>query len=201
MRQRLIALAAAVSALGAGAALFFNWETAVVERTIADTGSWEQIDRASCSTAACNTTQCNAAKDHLADAGSACLPRLVSCDFRVSNRMRSCFSDAGVALSSKKYQRIQVTALRCPAADGGNAFGVPFDDAGCPIFAGIDQARCIAASISCAGRRRPCERRDRAGIRRSDPCAVENRPPEGMPWHRPGIDCREIGTRSVRPLP
>lgn len=134
MRQRVLALAAAVGALGAGAALFFNWESATVELVIADTGSWEQIDRSSCSASACNSAPCNAAQDHLTDAGSSCVPRNVACDFRVSNRMRACFADAGVALSSKKYQRLQLSCLRCPGIDGGLAFGCPFDDAGCPIL-------------------------------------------------------------------
>lgn len=135
MKQRLLALVAAVSALGAGAALFFNWESATVELTIPDTGSWEQVDRSSCSTAACVGTneRCTAAQNHLTDAGSSCVPRFVDCDFRISQRMRNCFADAGVAVSSAKYQRVRLIALRCPGIDGGQAFGVPFDDAGCPI--------------------------------------------------------------------
>ncbi len=137
MKQKLIALALAVGALGAGGALFFNWESATVSNVIEDVGNWEQVDRSSCTSAACNTTQCQVAKDHLLDAGSACVPRLVDCDFRVSNRMRACLSDAGVTLNAKKYQRLELVALRCPGKDGGLAFGTPFDDAGCPVYASL----------------------------------------------------------------
>lgn len=147
-KVRLLAMAAAVGALGAGGALFFNWEEAKVEQTIADTGSWEQVDRASCSASACNTAQCSTALDHLTDAGSSCIGRFVECDFRVSQRMRSCFADAGIAIGVAKYQRVRLIALRCPGVDGGQAFGVPFDDAGCPIFAeAVVTPLCVRAPL------------------------------------------------------
>lgn len=150
MKQRLLTLAAAVGALGAGAALFFNWESATVEQTIPDTGSWEQVDKSSCTVTPCvgSNTRCTAAQNHLDDAGSACSPRFVDCDFRVSTRMRTCFADAGMPVSAAKYQRVRLIALRCPGADGGVAFGVPFDDAGCPIDA--EEAvtpRCVRAPL------------------------------------------------------
>lgn len=147
-RAQLLALAAAVGALGAGGALFWNRDTSTVDKTIEDVGAWEQIDKSSCSTAACNTAQCTAAKNVLTDAGSSCTPRLVSCDFRVSPRMRACFADAGTPLSAKRYQRLQVVALRCPGRDGGFAFGTPFDANQCPIFAAaVDTPLCVRAPL------------------------------------------------------
>lgn len=150
MKQRLIAFATAVSLLGGGAALFFNWESATVEFTVADTGSWEQVDRSSCTASACvgSNQRCAVAQNHLTDAGSSCTPRFIECDFRVSQRMRNCFADAGASLGAAKYQRVQLIALRCPGVDGGLAFGVPFDDAGCPIDAeAIVTPPCVRAPL------------------------------------------------------
>lgn len=149
MRQRILALAAALSALGAGSVVFLRWETAEVDRVLENPSQWEWVDRDSCTVRACSSNACQRALDHLQDAGSACVPRLVACDFRVSQRMRNCFADAGVAISSKKYQRLELTAIRCPGVDGGLTFGTAFDDAGCPVdAAAVTTPRCVRAPVA-----------------------------------------------------
>lgn len=148
MRARLLALATLVVSLGAGVVVFVNWDTGEVDRTIDNFGAFEVMDRASCSTAACNTAQCVQAQNILADAGSPCVPRFVDCDFRVGQRVRNLAVDAGAQLGPQKYQRLRLVALRCPAADGGNAFGVPFDDNGWPIYAvATATPRCVRAPL------------------------------------------------------
>lgn len=149
MKQRLLALAAAVSALAGGSVVFFNWESGKPERVVVDVDGWQMLDRDSCSVRLCNAGQCDAARNHLADGGygATCDPRFVACDWRVSPKMRSCLMDAGVALGTKKYQRVELLALRC-LVDGGVAWGVPVDDAGCPIWATSSAAvtpRCVRA--------------------------------------------------------
>lgn len=149
MKARLAALAAAVSLLGAGAALFFNWESAEVEGTITSVGNWEMIDKSSCTMRLCNAPACDVARDHLADAGRAsCDPRFFACDFRITQKVRNLAADAGVTLGPQKYQRLELVALRCPAIDGGFAFGVPMDDSGWPIYA-VSQTvpRCVRAPL------------------------------------------------------
>jgi hypothetical protein len=148
MKQRLLALAAALVGAGAGTVLFVNWESGTVEQGFVNIGDWEVMDRDSVSMRACNTAQCNTAQDHLADAGSACIPRFAAADFRVNQRVRNCLADAGTVLSPKKYQRLELIALRCPADGGGFAFGVPFDDAGCPLFlSSAATPRCVRAPL------------------------------------------------------
>lgn len=147
MKQRLLALAATVAALGAGTVVFLNWESGALEAQLADVGNWEAIDRDSCSMRACNASSCVQAQNVLADAGSACLTRFVACDFRVGPALRNRAADAGVTLGPKKYQRIELIALRCPAIDGGFSFGVPMDDSGWPIYAVTPNVtpRCVRA--------------------------------------------------------
>lgn len=148
MRQRLLALAALVSSVGAGVVIFANWESGSVDVQIERIGSWEMLDRSSVTMAACNNQQCTVAQNILADAGSGCTTRFAEGDFRVSNRMRACFADAGVALSAKGYQRIRLIALRCPAVDGGFSFGVPMSDEGCPVYGvAVVSPLCVRAPL------------------------------------------------------
>lgn len=148
MRARLLALAALVGSLGAGVVVFVNWNTGEVDRTIDSFGVFEVVDRSSCSTSACNTAQCTAAQNILIDAGSVCVPRFADCDFRIGQKVRNLAADAGAQLGPQKYQRLRLIALRCPAADGGVAFGVPFDDNGWPIYAVATQTpRCVRAPL------------------------------------------------------
>jgi len=148
MKQRLLALAALVAAAGAGTVLFVNWEDGTIAGRIEDVGSWELIDRANVTMSACNSAQCTTAQNILTDAGSSCIPRFADGDFRVSARMRACFADAGVTMGAQKYQRLRLIALRCAGTDGGFAFGVPMDDAGCPIFAvAVTTPRCVRAPL------------------------------------------------------
>lgn len=147
MHQRLLALAALVAAGGAGVVYFVNFEDAKAERALVDVGSWEILDRDSCSISTCNTAQCVAAQNILTDAGSQCAPRFVDCDFRIGQRVRNLAADAGVSLSPKKYQRIRLVGLRCPV-DGGFAYGVPMTDAGWPVYATSTQTpRCVRAPL------------------------------------------------------
>jgi hypothetical protein len=148
MKQKLLALAATLTALGAGAVVFLNWNDGTVERVIVANGSWEAVDRDSCTAGACTTQQCTAASNHLADAGSPCVPRFVDCDYRISQRMRDLASGAGVVLGPQKYQRLRLIALRCPGADGGLTFGVPLDDAGWPFYAAaVTPPMCVRAPL------------------------------------------------------
>ncbi len=148
MKARLLALAAIVSALGAGTIVFVRWESGIVDRTIEDFGNLELIDRSTCTMSACNATPCVQALNVLQDAGSACIPRFAECDFRISQKVRNLASDAGVVLGPQKYQRLRLVALRCPAVDGGVAFGVPFNDAGWPVYAVATQPpRCVRAPL------------------------------------------------------
>lgn len=153
MKQKLLALAAVLSAFGAGTVVFMNWENGTVERVIADTGSWQAVDRSSCATSACNAPACTVAQNHLTDAGSPCVPRFIDCDFRITQHMRDLAAIAGDTLGAQTYQRLRVIALRCPAAGGGFSFGVPFSDAGWPVFASVLQQTplCVRARVNGTG--------------------------------------------------
>lgn len=134
-RAQFLAIAVAVGALGAGAALTYNYQAGVVDMTIISPGHWDQLNAASCtSPGPCNSTPCVQAKSVLTDAGSPCVPILVDCDWRITPLMLSCLADAGIATGPQLYQRLELIDLRCPAVDGGFAFGGPFDSNGCPAF-------------------------------------------------------------------
>lgn len=156
MKQRLTQLAAAVLAAGvaggAGVVVFVNWESGDVERVVVDIDGWQMLDRDSCSARACGANQCDVARNHLADAGlSQCDPRFAACDWRVSSKMRTCLERNGVTLGPKKYHRVELLALRCPVAGGGFSWGVPVDDAGCPIWASSSAEvtpRCVRAPVA-----------------------------------------------------
>jgi hypothetical protein len=147
-RAQYVALLTGIGALGAGAALTFNIINGQVDQTILDPSKWNQISAGSCSShGVCSSTVCAQAQDVAADAGfPLCVPILVDCDWKVTPLMRSCAADAGIALGPQLYQRLELVDLRCPAVDGGFAFGGPFDDAGCPYFAaGIQQVTPLCA--------------------------------------------------------
>lgn len=157
MRARLLALAAAVSAAGAGSLLLVDWDTG--QPVTYPPGGFEVLDRSDCTPSVCGLAACDRANDVLADAGDPCRARLVTCDVRIGATARAWLSDAGLALGPKPYQRVQFIGLRCPAVDGGFAFGVPMDDHGLPQFmrATAVTPRCVRATA--AG----CQRSERDG--------------------------------------
>lgn len=152
-RAQFLAICAAISSLGAGSALIYNYVGGTVDQTVLQPSRWEQLNASSCtSPGTCTSPICQVASNVLHDAGSMCAPILVDCDWRVSPLMRGCFADAGVTLGSQLYQRVELIDLRCPAADGGFAFGGPFDDAGCPVFPGTQVTPlCVRAPADGSG--------------------------------------------------
>jgi len=154
MRQRLLALVAAMTAagLGAGSLVFINWnEPHVIEHFVANVRDWELMDSDSCVPRACTLPACATAENHLADAGTGCVTRLVACDWRVTPSMRAAATESGVTLGPKKYQRLEVGTLRCTGADGGFAWAVPLTDAGWPVIADVAPEigpRCVRAPVS-----------------------------------------------------
>lgn len=148
MKQKLLALALALSALGAGVIVFARWESGSIDPTLESAGSLEVVLKSNCTTSACSTTDCIQAQNVLTDAGSACVPRVADCDFRVGPRLRALATDAGVTLGPKKYQRLRMIALRCPGSDGGFVFGVPTNDAGWPVYSAVQTApTCVRAPL------------------------------------------------------
>jgi hypothetical protein len=150
MRQRLLAIIAALSAagIGGGALVFVQWnEPHSIEHVVVNVQDWDLMDSTSCDPRACNTAACTTAQNHLTDAGSACVTRLVACDWRITPRMRTAAAESGVTLGPKKYQRLEVGALRCPGADGGFAWAVPLTDAGWPVVSDVVAVtpRCVRA--------------------------------------------------------
>lgn len=136
MRAKLLALAAALSALGGGAVYFLGWDSAEVTRLPESFGALEVVSREHCSTSACGSAQCDAARAILADAGSPCTLRYVECPVRLGAKARAQAADAGVAFSAARYQQVRLIALRCPA-DGGFALGIPVNADGWPQFATV----------------------------------------------------------------
>lgn len=136
MKNKLIAIALTLGALGTGS-YFVNWNTGQVDDTLIDSfGALESYDKSQCSVSACNTAQCNAARRHLDDAGfTNALLREVECPFRIGQRARNIAADAGFALGPAKYQMLRMVAMRRPVDGGGFAFGVAVDDKGWPIEA------------------------------------------------------------------
>ncbi len=148
MKQKLLALAALLATLGAGAIVFVNFESAKPDPKLTSVGNLEVLDLKGCTTRACNAGQCIQVQNILVDAGSSCLPRFAACDMRIGQALRNKATDAGVALGPQKYQRLEVVALRCPAVDGGFSFGVPFDDAGWPLYAAtVATPLCVRAPL------------------------------------------------------
>lgn len=135
MKQRLLALAAVLSALGGGTVVFLNWNDAKVDPTLESAGVWQVVDKSKCNVRACNAQACTDATNVLQDAGSSCVPRFADCDVRVSPYVRQVAQTNGLTLGPQKYQRVTFVALRCPGSDGGFAFGVPVDDGGWPVYA------------------------------------------------------------------
>lgn len=147
-RAQFVLICSAIGALGAGAGLIYNLN-GDIENVVNDPSMWDQINAKSCSSAGnCVSTPCLQAKNVLQDAGIACVPVLIDCDYRVSPLMRACFADAGLAIGSQLYQRLELMELRCPAVDGGFAFAAVFDDAGCPEFASaVVTPLCVRAPL------------------------------------------------------
>lgn len=146
MKQRLVALATALVATGAGTLLFVNWDTGQPAQP--RRGGFEIID---CSPpTACAAPACVQAQNHLNDAGfPACSPRLVECEVRVGQAARNWASDAGLELAPKPYQSVRLVGMRCPGADGGFAFGIPLDDDNLPQFKSIAASTppCVRAPV------------------------------------------------------
>lgn len=152
MRARLLAILGAMTAagLGAGALTFVQWnEPHVLEHVVANVQDWDLMDSDSCVPRACALPSCVVAQNHLADAGTGCVTRLVACDWRITPRMRAAAAESGVTLGPKKYQRLEVGALRCPGADGGFAWAVPLTDAGWPVVGDVAEMtpRCVRAPL------------------------------------------------------
>lgn len=150
MKQRLLAIVSAMTAagLGAGALVFVQWhEPHSIEHMVLDVQNWSLMDSDSCVPRACNTTPCVTAQNHLTDAGTGCVTRLVACDWRVTPRMREAAAESGVTLGPKKYQRLELGVLRCSGADGGFAWAVPLNDAGWPVVSDVVEVtpRCVRA--------------------------------------------------------
>lgn len=150
-KPRLIALAAVVSAAGAGSIIFANWDTGLPVQ--APPGAFEILNKSTCTQAACGALLCLQANDVLADAGSSCTTRLGTCDFRVGQQARDWAADAGLTLGPQRYQRLRLVGLRCAGADGGFSFGIPMDDTGFPQFASVAQQTplCVRAPLDGGG--------------------------------------------------
>ncbi|MBK7865210.1 MAG: hypothetical protein IPJ65_42755 [Archangiaceae bacterium] len=160
MKRRLLALAAALSAAGAGSLLLVNRDTG--EPVTAPPGAFEILNRSACSVAACNANLCNQAENVLADAGSTCTTRLVTCDVRVGAQARAWATANGLTLGPQRYQRLRFVGLRCPGADGGSSFGVPMGDDGLPQFASLAQQTPLCVRAPVAGGT-SCQRSERDG--------------------------------------
>lgn len=131
MKARLLALAAALSLLGAGAVKLFYFSDATPADGI---GLLEMVDRSTCTVAACNAAPCKQAQAVLDDAGTACTVGFSDCSMRIGNATRAMATAQGVTLGPQRYQRVRLIGMRC-AVDGGFAYGVPVDDAGWPVYA------------------------------------------------------------------
>lgn len=160
-RARLIALASAVAAAGAGSLVLVNWDTA--QPISAPPGAFELLDRSKCTVAACGANLCLQANDVLADAGSACTSRLVTCDVRIGQQARDWAADAGLVLGPQRYQRLRFVGLRCAGADGGFSFGVPMDDTGMPQFASVAQQTPLCVRAPLDGGHLGCRRDEHDG--------------------------------------
>lgn len=148
-RAQFLAICAAIGGLGAGTALIFNYMTGTYDPTVIQPGHWDQLSAASCSSPGpCTTLPCQQAKNIALDAGNGCVPILVDCDWRMTPVMTACMLDAGIVVGPQLYQRLELIDMRCPAADGGFAFGGPFDGNGCPAFpAAAVTAGCVRAPL------------------------------------------------------
>lgn len=135
MKNKLIAIALTLGALGAGS-YFVSWNDGTVDSALIDSfGALESYDKKACTVAPCTSNQCDAARRHLDDAGYAdALLKEVACPFRIGQKARNLAADAGFALGPAKYQMLTMVAMRRPV-DGGFAFGVAVDDNGWPIEA------------------------------------------------------------------
>lgn len=148
MKQRLLALAAVVAAAGAGTLVFVNWDTGLPDTPMP--GAFDAFQTADCTPSACAANLCTQADNVLADAGSACRSRLVTCDnVRVGQRMRDWAADAGLTLGPQRYQTLRFVGMRCPGVDGGFSFGIPLDDTGLPQFSSATQMTppCVRAPL------------------------------------------------------
>jgi hypothetical protein len=164
-RAQLIAIAAAVSALGAGALLFVNSAGDFTFDTVASgLDRFEILDRSQCTPAACNNAQCTAVKNILQDAGSPCSVGFADCSTRVGPVLRAWAADAGTPFSSQVYQRVRLIGMRCPAVDGGFSYGIMVDDAGFPLFqVSVTTPLCARAPLDGGGQ--TCLRDDGTGPR------------------------------------
>jgi hypothetical protein len=152
MRARLLAIVSALTAagLGAGALVFVQWnEPHSIEHVVLNMQDWPLMDSDSCVPRACGLQACVTAQNHLTDAGTGCVTRLVACDWRITQRMRDAAAESGATLGPKKYQRLEIGTLRCPGRDGGFTWAVPLDDAGWPIVADVAEVtpRCVRAPL------------------------------------------------------
>ncbi len=131
MKARLVAIAALLTAAGAGSIFFVNWDTAQVEKLPISFGAFEVFDKSQCTTSACGTAACDIARDHLTDSGfGSCTLRFIECPVRLGQRARNLGLDAGVTFGPGKYQQVRLTAMRC-----GTALGIAVDNNGWPTYA------------------------------------------------------------------
>ena len=160
MKRFLQMLAAAVGLAGAGTLLLVDWNTGAT--VSAPPGAFELLNRESCNVGACAAGACTQANNLLADAGSSCTTRLITCDVRVGAQARAWAADAGVSLGAKRYQRLRFIGLRCPGADGGFAMGIPMGDDGLPQFMQVAQQTPLCTRAPVAGGT-GCQRSERDG--------------------------------------
>jgi hypothetical protein len=152
MKQRLLAIVAALASagIGAGALVFVRWNAPhTIEHVVLNVQGWDLMDADSCTVRACNTAACTTAQNHLNDAGTGCVTQLAACDWRITDRMRAAAAESGVTLGPKKYQRLEIGVLRCPASDGGVHRTAPLTDAGWPIVSDVVAVppRCVRAPL------------------------------------------------------
>jgi hypothetical protein len=149
-RAQLIAVAVAVTALGAGTVRFFTAQSGSpqFDTFVGGAGMLEILDRSKCTVAACNAPLCQQAQAALDDAGQPCTVGFVDCSVRLGTTARAIAADAGAALSSSSYVRARLVGMRCSAIDGGFAYAVPVDDAGWPVYmVNVTTPLCVRAPL------------------------------------------------------
>jgi hypothetical protein len=150
MKVRLIALAALLSGLGAGTIIFARYETGevITQTSVNQLDDLEVLDRDSMSVAVCNAPKCVVVQNVLSDAGrSDCDPVLIVGPMKLGPKIRAAALDAGDITSTTHIVCVRTPGLRCPAVDGGRAWGLVFDDAGYPAFG---MTECAQAQLPCA---------------------------------------------------
>jgi hypothetical protein len=145
-RAQLILLAIAVSGAVAGTVLLIQASTG--QQVQAPPGTFEVIDRSSCTQNACGAPLCVTANNIMADAGLSCTAQLITCDMRVGQQARDWAAANSLTLGPQRYQRLRIVGARC-AVDGGFAWGIPLDDNGLPQFVSVAQVTplCVRAPL------------------------------------------------------